>query len=61
MGSASERLRHDKRIYESLAVMDDETRELVGIADKELLKEAVSAYAEQVIRSRQIIQRAGIG
>lgn len=60
LGAVPERVMRGEGIYKSLAVMDDEVRELLGAADERSLKDAVSAYAGQVARSRQVIKQTGI-
>ena len=57
----SERMRYGEQIIdESLMAIDEGTRELLGVADEQALNDAVSTYAEQVARSRQIMKQVGI-
>ncbi len=59
LGAADVRRPHEIATKSPLAI-DDEDRELLDVDDQGALGEAVSAYAGQVARSRQIIQGAGI-
>jgi hypothetical protein len=43
-----------------LAALDEDARELLDTDDVQVLDAALVTYAEQVARSRQVIQRAGI-